>query len=245
MDNPTPQLNNPIPNPNLKDLLALLKKDIFLSLSCCHIGTIQKISTTTQRVDVSINYTKTVSKLDKVKGKYIPVQESYGLLLDLPVFIIGGADACLTMPIAVGDTCAVLFNDRAMDNWYQSGQVGQSPPSTRLHSFADGIALVGVRSANKAIANYDATRAVLRNGNAQVAVGTSLIKIANDTYDLKALLQELITDLKTLITQTAAITVIGVTSGGGTSGLPANAAAITAISAQLDTVSTKIAGLLE
>ena len=85
----------------------------------------------------------------------------------------------------------------------------------------------------------------MQYGSTMVGVGETLVKIANDQYDLGALLQELITEIKSLVTQTSAITVTAVTAGSGVSGVPANAAAITAIGTQLTTTANKIAGLLE
>lgn len=244
MSNPTPKLNNIYAKPTLKDLLDLVKKSVFLNLNCCHLGTIQKFSPTLQKADVSINYTKTFNELDPATGQYSLVQKSYAVLLDLPLFILGGGDAQVTMPVAVGDTCLVIFNDRAIDNWYQSGQVNQSPSSTRLHSFADGIAFVGIRAANNPVEAYDAVRAVLRNGNAMVGVGTELLKLSNETYSLGAILQELVTDIKNLVTATAAITVTCALPGSPSS-VPINAAAIAAVTASLTATATKLTGLLE
>lgn len=81
------------------------------------------------------------------------------------------------MPIAQGDECLVLFNDRALDTWFQSG-VNAPLPSSRLHSFSDAIVLVGLRSQIRSIQNYDTQRVVLRNGAAKVAIGDK-IEISN------------------------------------------------------------------
>ncbi|CAK9250669.1 unnamed protein product [Sphagnum jensenii] len=79
------------------------------------------------------------------------------------------------MPIAQGDQCLILFNDRSIDNWFTSGQV-QPLASSRLHSFSDGIALVGLNYLNNGVTkltNYDSTRAVLRNSTTGVGVSST------------------------------------------------------------------------
>lgn len=245
-------------DPQLKDVLDELRRTIFLDLQCHHIGTIQSFNAESQTATVTINYKKTFYRLDEKTKTYLPVLVDYPVLVDSPVICLGGAQASLTFPIAQEDECLVLFNDRDLDSWLQAG--GGGPVNTpRAHSFADGVILVGLRSAGKVIADYDPTRASLRNGAAVVAVGTELIKVANQDFTLNNLLQALISNIQELVgnvgdlvAETAAITVTAVTPGPGLSGPPANAGAISAISADLiatanDLTATAndIAGLLE
>lgn len=230
-------------DPSLKDLLDLLKKDILLNFNAHHVGTIDSFDADNQTVTATINYPKTYFKLDAPTGLYGPVQVTYPLLVDCPAIVLGGGTAALTFPITKGDECLVLFNDRDLDNWF-SGGTGAAVATPRLHSFSDGIVLVGLRSMANTIDDYDTTRAVLRNGNAMVGVGTEHVKIANEMTTLKTLLNSLITDLNTLITQTAAITVI-CAAPASPSSIPVNAAAILAVNTSLATLTTQIAGLLE
>lgn len=67
------------------------------------------------------------------------------LLLDVPVVFPGGGGFALTFPVLPGDECLVVFADRCIDSWWQSGGV-QEQAAHRLHSLSDGFALVGVRS---------------------------------------------------------------------------------------------------
>jgi hypothetical protein len=178
MSNTNIALNSIPVDPTLSDLMNLFKKDIFLSLNCHHLATIQSFNAAAQTVTATINYTKTFFILDQTTGLNVPTQVNYPLLQDVPAIILGGGNANLTFPIAQGDQCVVLFNDRSIDNWFQSGQVGPVATS-RYHSFADGLALVGLRSLQNPIANYDATRAVLRNGATGVGVSATQIKLYN------------------------------------------------------------------
>lgn len=183
MANPTIQ-QNLIPNePSLKDLLDLLQKQIMLTLNCHHIGTVQSFDATKQTATVTINYKKTYFQLNPATGLYDPILKDYPILADCPVIALGGGAAALTFPIQAGDECLVLFNDRSLDNWFQGG-TGSAVATPRLHSFSDGIILVGLRSLPNALTNYDTARAVLRNGSTLVGVGSSLVKIANQTTTL-------------------------------------------------------------
>lgn len=230
--------------PTLKDAFDLLKKDILINLSCHHIGRIQKFNAEKQTAEISIAYSKTYIQRNAETGVYNPVTVDYPILLDCPVIFLGGGLGNLTFPIQEGDDCLVLFNDRSIDNWLKNGQPGPVS-STRLHSFADGIALVGIRPFSKLLENFDETRATLNYGTTMVGVGQTLVKIANDQFTLNQLLQELIAEIKSLTVLTSAITVTGVTSGGGVSGIPVNAVAITNVISQLTATASKIGGLLE
>jgi len=223
MASPTVSQNLVPSNPSLQDLLDLVKKDIMISLNCHHVGTIQSFDATKQTATATINYKKTYFER-LPSGLYHAVLVDYPVLIDCPVVVLGGGPVALTFPIAQGDECLVMFNDRDIDNWFQSGQVGPVATS-RLHSFSDAILLVGVRSAGKAIAAYDTTRGVLRNGETVVGVGESLVKIANATTTLNTLLQDLLTEIQAITVTCAA--------PASPSGPPLNAAAIAAIAAQI------------
>lgn len=230
-------------DPLLKDVLNQFKKDIFLSLNCHHIGTIQSFDPEDQTATVTINYKKTFSQR-KPGGVYVQQLRDYPPLIDCPVIVLGGGPTSLTFPIQEGDECIVLFNDRDLDTWF-SGDSNSGNATVRQHSLADAVVLVGLRSVNSSLEEYDEDRAVLQNGSTKVAIGPSLIEISNQLYTLNELLQELVTDVNNLVSQTAAITVTAVTPGLGVSGPPLNAAAITAVGAQLSATAAKIGQLLE
>ncbi len=244
MANPTIQQNRTTgPDPDLADLFQLWKKDILLNFNCHHVATIQSFDSAKQTVTATINYKKTYI-LKGTDNVYSPVLKDYALLIDVPVIIIQGGNASLTMPITQGDECIILFNDRDIDNWFQSGQV-QGTATSRLHSFSDGFALIGVNNLRKVLSGYDATRAALNNGTTRVAVGANKILIENMTTTLNTQLQALTTQLTMLTAALAALTVTGVQGGGGTSGVPANAAAITAIGTNISNIATQLGNLLE
>jgi hypothetical protein len=203
INNPSiPVLNKQV-EPTLKDAFDLSKRNIFLTMNCHAIGIIQSFNAAKQTASVSIAYVKTQQVLQS-DGTYQAVAVNYPTLVDAPVICLGGGDWSLTFPIQAGDECVILFNDRDIDNWYQSGQVGPVA-SSRMHSFSDPLILVGPRSSQNVIESYDTTRAVLANGSTMVGVGSSLVKIANATTTLNTLLQNLITAIKNISTTNAVV----------------------------------------
>lgn len=241
-------IQNLIPNgePQLDDLLRLWKKDILLSFNCHAIAKVGEFFPDEQTVTVTLAYKQTFFR-QNADGSYTPQLVDYPTIVKAPLVVIGGGGTgAVTFPIAAGDDCLICFNDRDIDGW-AAGQNTAAPPSNRLHSFADALVIVGPRQ--NPLEDYDTERAVLRYKNARVGVGKdgSLVLIENDSTTLNTLLQDLIDEIKNLVTATnnlvtatAAITVTGVTPGGGTSGPPANAAAITAVASSLSSVSSAL-----
>ncbi len=197
MTNPNINLNLIPQDPSLSDLLDLFKKEIFLNLNCHHLATVQSFDPATQTVTCTINYQKTIFQLNEQTQQYSAVLFNYPLLAKVPVVILNGGQAGLTFPITQGDQCLLLFNDRSIDNWFQSGQVGPVPQS-RFHSLSDAIALVGIRNLNTVISAYDMTRALLFNGSAGVGVSSTKIKIFNGSTTLNTILQNILTQLEAL-----------------------------------------------
>lgn len=260
--------NNLIPNDiQLSDLLDLFKRQTLLGLNCHHIATVQSFDSVRQVASATVNYKKTFFVPDPVTGVYGPVLRDYPQLIDCPVVVLGGGLGSLTFPVASGDECVVLFNDRDLDNWFQGGGSGTAAATPRLHSFSDGMILVGVRSLANVLKTYDMTRAVLRLGNAIVGVGGGegeLVKIANESFSLGALMQDLITNLMMLASgssaqftnEAAAATALAAASTGPLAplqtgftamsvGFMALATAFTSLGTFLSTFSSEVSELLE
>jgi hypothetical protein len=191
---------NQIPSePSMKDLLDQLKKDIFLSLFCHHIGTVQSFDATKQTATATVNYKKTIFQLNRATGLYAPVLVNYPVLLDCPVIFLGGGTASLTCPVKKNDECLILFNDRDIDNWFKGSST--SPVATsRAHSFSDGLILVGIRSLAHVLENFEIDRISMRNGSARTSVtDDELVDISNDDTDLNSILSNLVSTINGLV----------------------------------------------
>lgn len=200
-----PQNRTSTTDPDLKDLFDLFKKDILLSFNCHAIAKIDSFDSVKQTCSAVIQYKKTYFERQS-EGVYTPVLVDYPVLLDIPVQIVGGVGANLTFPTDAieGATALILFNDRDIDNWFKSGQIA-GVASPRLHSFSDGIAIVGLRSMAEPVEDYDEDRVVLNNEGTKVALGVK-IEISNDAASLYTLLNTLLTDMLAVFTAMSSAT---------------------------------------
>jgi len=203
----TNRILGPISKPDIKDVLDRTKSDVFYGLNCVQVGKI-----------ISFNAEKNTASIQIAMKRQLATGEivDYPPLQDCPVMVLTGGTSFLSLPIAPGDPCLVLFNDRDIDTWYATGEVNV-PPTPRAHSLADGFAIVGVRNQSNAL-DLDAALVIL-NG------GTQKIAIKNDYKSLKLLVDSLIDAVKNLQI---------VVSGGSGTVNPTSQAALQAIKAEFD-----------
>ncbi|MBK4119157.1 translation initiation factor IF-2 [Pluralibacter gergoviae] len=102
----------------------------------------------------------------------VPQPEVLPLLVDVPVVFPRGGGCTLTFPVAPGDECLVIFADRCIDFWWQSGGV-QEPVDSRMHDLSDAFAIVGPQSQAQKISGISTTAAQLRTDS-----GAAFIEIA-------------------------------------------------------------------
>lgn len=126
--------------PDLDDLLEESRNAVFANLNCVQIGKLEKVNDD-QTVEIKIQFLRRVQNGET---------RAYPLLVDCPYFVLQGGGAYIDMPIKKGDDCLVLFNDRNIDDWWDTANVAV-PSDTRKHSIADGFALVGINSRTNAL----------------------------------------------------------------------------------------------
>lgn len=142
------------------------------------------------------------------------------LLVDCPVQFPSGGNCTLTFPVAPGDECLVVFANRCIDAWWQSGGI-QEQAEVRMHDLSDGFVLLGFRSKPRALANVSTTATQLRseNGATYIEMNPALQKVkivAPGGFDVVA----------PLSTFSAAVTITGLlTFVGGMVGSAASGAA--------------------
>ncbi|HHT4682618.1 Gp138 family membrane-puncturing spike protein [Klebsiella pneumoniae] len=84
------------------------------------------------------------------------------LLVDVPVVFPRGGGCTLTFPVKAGDECLVIFADRCIDFWWQSGGI-QEPVDGRMHDLSDAFCIVGPQSQAKKISGISTTAAQFRS----------------------------------------------------------------------------------
>jgi hypothetical protein len=154
--------------PELITLLDSLKREIKRDLNCVRIGIIQQFYEAEQRADIKIAQQQVATVAPDGTRTII----EYPVLLSVPVCFPSGGGYTLTFPIAAGDECLVLFNDRDIDTWVLQG-AGQPPATPRLHDLSDGLAIVGVRSNPRVLSNVSTTSTQLRSDAGDVHVDVS------------------------------------------------------------------------
>lgn len=153
---------------NLATLLEVFSREISRNLNCVQIGTIESFNTANQTAEVSINFKRLINN----------ELREYAVLLDVPCVVMNGGGGGISFPIAKGDNCVILFNDRDIDNWYASGAV-MEPNSARTHSMSDAIAIVGINSLATSISDYLASGTKIWYGGAMIKLENSTITIEN------------------------------------------------------------------
>jgi len=186
----TGQDHNDLVVPDLAGIFNQKARSIKAEINCCQVGTVQAFYPATQTVDVTLNVLRIVENAVK----------QYPVLVQVPVFIPSGGDGRLTMPIAAGDQCLVLFCDRSIEAWATTGNVA-APSSERTHDLSDGVAIIGFFPASKSIGDYgtggpelkhgdaslqiqNGVKALLKRGANIVKVGSNGISISNGTLSL-------------------------------------------------------------
>jgi len=255
------QQNQQPVEPQLKDALLQMKKEIFLDLHTKHIAVIEEFDAATQTATIRIAYKKTFFEL--VDGTLKPILKEYPKIADVPCIFLRGGTASLRLPVKPGDECLYFVNDRDIDGWYESGDTESAPPTLRLHNITDGFALVGIGNLETALENFNpdqaelyydenkkvsvgADQTAIENEDTVVGVGGNKVTFKNSDTTLKTELQALITQLTTLNgylqNLNTGITLLTVTCAGpgSPSSPPINAATFTAISTNIGNVSTSL-----
>lgn len=151
--------------PDFDDVLADLKREIFAQMNCVQIGKVESYNTAEQTVEIQLQLRRRVDDTRTV---------AYPLLVDCPVFVLQGGGAYIDMPIAPGDFCIVLFNDRDIDNWWDAAQ-DTAPRTRRKHSLSDGIALVGLNPKPNVLDLDGADVRIMNDGgNVKIEAGTDV-----------------------------------------------------------------------
>lgn len=146
--------------PSLMDFLLDMKRETMQAMNCVKWGTIAAFDPETQTAQVRISGKQYIENAPTTENQIV----DYPVLSDVPVCFIGGGEGRLTFPVAIGDECLIFFNDRDIDLYYSTGQIG-IPNSNRLHDISDGFALVGFRSMGNVLSDFQTAGVELAHGD--------------------------------------------------------------------------------
>ena len=208
----------------IKQSFTEMMKDVATSIP----GHVLSFDSTTQLVQIQIGIVR-----KDINGKSFDPPP----LIEVPVYFAGGS-FILEHQIDANDEGIILFSQRCIDGWFNTGGVAENP-ILRLHDFSDAMFLPGLRSqpnkvssfANNGIRlrNADATHYLwLKNdGTIESTNGSGTIKILpNGTVDINGVTftpAGLVTSPDDVVASSISLkthTHGGVTTGAGSTGVP-------------------------
>lgn len=134
------------------------------------------------------------------------------VLVNVPIVFPRTVSAGITFPINKGDGVLLLFSERALERWYSSGDDSE-PGDNRKFDLSDAIAIPGLYSFGQAnIASNNDDLEIHHSGQKVTIKKNGDIEIGNSS------LKKVITDMLISLFNNHVHT--GVTTGGGTSGVP-------------------------
>lgn len=161
-------------NASINDVLEQVKSNIFSTLNCHNIGRIIEYNAETN--------TATVETMILRKFYNEILQPS--LIMDVPILTFGTKNARITMPNPVGCYVVLLFMDKNIDNFLETGEQHLSP-TDRTHSISDCVALLTIDSAVDEQPLYDENALMLSNkGIIEDVEHQTFIKVKPDTVSI-------------------------------------------------------------
>lgn len=100
---------------------------------------------------------------EEAKATKLPV------LTDIPICFPRANGYCITLPVAKGDECLLVFADMCIDGWWQSGGV-QDQMETRRHDLSDAFAIIGTTSQTRVVGGYSDSKLQIRTDDSGIVI---------------------------------------------------------------------------
>ena len=160
-------------------------------------GTIESFDASAQTAAVQLDF---VDAIDDEEGNRNT--EEFPLLQDVPVLSLRSGDFFIGFPARKGDKVMVLFCDRNIGHWHQTG--GADPGDDRTHDLSGAIAIPGLYPATSALGDHSTSALTFGVSNGcQIQVTQSDIKVGSDTSSEQVVLgnqlQSFLSTLKTYL----------------------------------------------
>jgi hypothetical protein len=173
----------------LLDLIKITIGNRIKNLHTANVGIIQSYNPSTQKADVAISFF-----VENADGEY----ENPVVIPSVPVFVLSGGQASITMPIEVGDNCILLFGEQSLDDWKQSAgglvvPIGTDAEALSTHNLTDAIAIVGVNPFPLASPSTGTLR--INNGSASVNLSTTSVGIGANGIEALSTIAKALNDV--------------------------------------------------
>lgn len=162
-------MSKPFSQPTDTEVLRVAIEAALNETHTCLPAVIESFDATTQTAKVNPSIRRIIYSGDKIN---IPP------IINVPVMFPSSGGFSLTFPVSSGDEVLLVFSERSIDTWLQSGGI-QDPLDRRKHDYSDAVAIMGIHSNVKAISDYSTTDMVLRSddGNAKITVSQDAVDI--------------------------------------------------------------------
>jgi len=162
-------MSQPFAQPSDVEVIRVAVDNALNETHTCLPAIIESFDATTQTAKVNPSIRRIVYNGDKI---VIPP------IINVPVVFPSSGGYSITFPVAAGDEVLLVFSERSIDMWLQSGGV-QDPLDRRKHDYSDAIAIIGLHSAQKAISDYSDDGLVIRSDD-----GTEKITLSQGSVDI-------------------------------------------------------------
>lgn len=170
--------------------LRRLKKDILSVINSVQVGRIIAYNEESNTVDVELLVRRSVDVTQSVT--------EYPPLVDLPLLWQGASDGDLTFPDPTGSDCLVIFADRSIDEWFETGQA-YTPKNKRMHDLSDGFVLLRPRHKGDPLQDYDKEATMLKKGSSKIILKDDEAVLTNGKVSIKLLDDMIVLDGKVVI----------------------------------------------
>lgn len=126
-------------------------------------------------------------KLVVKKIKIDDTTEEHPILTEIPIGYTQTSKYAITLPINIGDTGQLIFNERQLDNWVVNNEI-KEPDDTRKHSLSDALFIPNFVSRENNLTSVSQSDFEIRtkSGNGKIIV-TEDGKIELERNGVKAL----------------------------------------------------------
>lgn len=135
----------------------MMKDQILNSIRVAMPATIESFDHSNQTATVKPCINDRIVNKDG-KSEWTPLP----LIMDVPVQVSQCKDYAITFPIQSGDPCMLIFQDKCIDAFMQSGN-DSVQAEIRHHDLSDAIAIIGISPSNNLIKDYDSENLVIRH----------------------------------------------------------------------------------
>ena len=155
--------------------MDLSEESIMSRLNCHNVGRIIEFDPATQLCTVEM------LQIKQFNDQYITPAP----LTEVPLIILGAGGANITLPDPVGTVCLILFMDRNIDAFIETGET-YTPDTARMHDFTDAVAISTIKTLVNPIKDYDTETVTIQYQNSNIKVKDAISLNAKNDININS-----------------------------------------------------------